>query len=129
VFARRREIERAQELSKVSTEVLITMTDAEKARMIADLARTERLKDLDEGKILAMGAADNPDSQLALAFAEKFKALQEGKLADVQKEMYEKFFKQLSETHKESLEMMRDVAKSAAESGKPNVIYPPGGGQ
>ncbi len=124
---KQKEIERAQELSRVSTEVLITMTDSEKAQIIADLAKTKILKDLDEDEILAMGAADKPDSQLALAFAEKFKALQEGKLVDMQKEMYEKFFKQLSEANKQALEMMRDVAKSAAESGKPNVVYPPGG--
>lgn len=123
------EIDEAKELSKVSAEVLMTMTDTDKARMIADLTKTKLLAGLDEAKILAMGATDNPDSALAAAFAEKFKAMQDGKLAKEQKEMYEMFFQRLSDVQKDAMEKMRDVAKSAAEVGKPNVIYPPVGGK
>jgi hypothetical protein len=120
-------IERAKELSKVSAEVLMTMTDTEKAKLIKDLTRTRLLKDLSEQQVLAMGAAENPDSQLAVAFAEKFKAMEDGKMAGAQKEMYETFFKRLADLQKEAMEMMRDVAKAGAETGKPNVVYPPGG--
>lgn len=120
------ETERLERLSKLGVEALISGSDAEQAKILADLKKTETLKGMTEEQILAMGAANSP--ALAAAFQEKFKGLSAAK----QEELYQEMMKQkdtsmktMQEMFNKALETQRDATVGVAQGGK--VVYPPFG--
>jgi len=81
------EMERLQLLSQASVELLISVSGAEQAGLLADLKRTETLAGMTEEQILALAAERSP--KVARAFQEKFRAFS----AEQQAEMYERMLK------------------------------------
>jgi hypothetical protein len=122
------ETERLDRLSKLGIEALITASGEEQGKILADLKKTEMLKDMSEEQILALGAKDSP--QLAKAFEEKFKGLSAEKQEQLYKEMIadkDKSTKIMQEMFNKALETQRDVSVAAAQGVTPNVVYPPPG--
>jgi hypothetical protein len=118
--------ERLERLSKLGVEALISGSDAEQAKILADLKKTETLKGMTEDQILAMGASNSPT--LALAFQEKFKGLSAAK----QEELYQEMMKQkdtsmrtMQEMFNKALDTQKDATVGVAQGGK--VVYPPYG--
>ncbi|MBA4418268.1 MAG: hypothetical protein C0392_10220 [Syntrophus sp. (in: bacteria)] len=93
------EIERVGRLTQLGVEALIHASGVEQAQILADLKKTEILKDLPDEKILALGAKDSPE--LAKAFQEKFR----GFSSDLQKKMYEEMMEQKDQSMRILLEM------------------------
>lgn len=68
--------------------------------------------------------------ELAKAFQEKFKGLSAEKQEALYKEMIadkDKSTKIMQEMFNKALDTQRDVSVAAAQSGQPNVVYPPSG--
>jgi hypothetical protein len=141
-----REQEKLAAMSQMSVEALIASSDKEKAAMLAELKRTETLKGFTEEQILAMAAKDSP--AVAQAFAEKFKAADNPQHRKQIEELYERRIQEQQQstreaqaTHKETLQMMRDLMSEALrtqrdtavaaaqgrETPGPSVIFPPPG--
>jgi hypothetical protein len=122
------EAERLERLSKVGIEALITASNSDQAKILGDLKKTEILKGMSEEQILAMGAKDS--EHLAMAFQEKFRGLSAEKQETLYKEMIadkDKSTKIMQEMFNKALDTQRDVSVAAAQSGHPNVVYPPQG--
>ena len=82
------ELDRMKQLGQMGTDALIAASPLEQGRIIAELKKDERLKDMSEEQILALAAKDSP--QVAQAFAEKFRAMSEGKASEREREMYDR---------------------------------------
>ena len=125
------EMERLQLLSQAGIELLISVSDAEQGRLLADLKRTETLAGMSEEQILALAAEKSPE--VARAFQEKFRAFS----AEQQAEMYERMLRdrdtagvQLAEALKEAARMQQETAFRAMETQRDiSVAYAQGGGQ
>jgi hypothetical protein len=81
-------LRRMEAAGKLGAEALISVSDVEQARILADLKKSESLKDLTEEQILAAAAADSP--AVAQAFQEKYRAIASGEASQQTKDMYEK---------------------------------------
>lgn len=125
------EIERLQQLSEASTELLISVSDAQQAQMLAELQRTETLSGMSEEQILALAAENSPE--VARAFQEKFQGLS----AEQQAEMYERMLEdrdaakeQLAEALRESAQMQQETAFKAMDTQRDiSVAYAESGGE
>jgi hypothetical protein len=139
------DIERLQVLSTFSIEALIAASDSDKAALLAEIKRTETLKDFSEEQILAMAADKSP--QVAQAFQEKFRAIASAEAQEQLREMYERVVaeqkaatvdlkelqqenaRRLQEMFEKAVETERDTAIAFARGGgTPTVVFPPGGG-
>ena len=137
------ELERIKQIATLSTEQLISISPAEQGRVLADLKRTEALKDLSEEQILALAAEKSPE--VARAFQERYRAMVDGKASEREKELYERLLgdqkgmldrlqmenekrvrdineahKGAQETAKHAMDNMADIAKSFAEANRGN---------
>jgi len=82
--AHRREIARMQQLNEMGPAALAAMADnAERAKILVQLARTQAFKGMSADEILAASASDSPE--VAKAFQEKFRlaAMQAEKMLDM----------------------------------------------
>jgi hypothetical protein len=129
-----RELARLEAFGKLGTEALIAAADADKASMIADLAKTEALKGMTEEQILALAAEKS--SAVAEAFAEKYRAAAAVQGADVlgkqlervlaeqkegaqlREEQAAEFRQTMERMFNKALDTQRDVAVAATEAGK-----------
>ena len=140
------EIDRIEALSKLGAEALIAGSDADKAAILAELKKTEMLREFSEEQILAMAASESPD--LAEAFKEKFRSAGSVEARAQVGAMYEKMLAEqkeasgnLAEVQQGHAKMLRDlfeqtlsvqgqVASAAAQGGSgPQVVFPPPGSQ
>jgi hypothetical protein len=127
----RQEMERLRFLADASVELLISVSSAEQAQMLADLKRSETLAGMSEEQILALAAEKSPE--VARAFGEKFRAFS----AEQQVEMYERMLKdrdaakdQLTEALKEAAKMQQETSFRAMEAQRDIVVaYAQSGGQ
>jgi len=122
------ELERLAQLSEMSTEALIAVSPAEQASMLAELKKTETLKDMSDDQILAMAAEKSPE--VAKAFQEKFKAAS----SDQMKELYERMLKDKDKSSEDLKNTVMEMFKTSMDGMKaqqaqypPNVVYPPPG--
>lgn len=127
------ELVRLEKLAHLGTEALISASDTEQAHILADLKKSETLKDMTEEQILAAAAKDSPE--VARAFGEKYRAIAEGNTTE--REMYERLLgdqkevlKQVSEAWQKSsaqaLDRISDTAQAFArgQGGAPVVLTP-----
>lgn len=151
---REHEIRRIREMADLSTEVLISLAPAEQAAVLADLKRTEILKDLSPDQILARAAENSPE--VARAFQEKFRAIADGQASQKEKELYERLLayketsiqaaredadrrvKDLSDAQARQQQSTEKIVDKLADTisnvsnnrgGQPVVIVPSGGPQ
>lgn len=131
------ERERIAALSGASAEALIAMTDGpDRAKLLAELKKTETMKGMSEEQILAMAAGGS--GEVAKAFQEKYKS----RTADEIKAQYDKMIEEQREHTKEMTatqqqmhlrqQQMFDTLAKVTETlaGRPTappVIYPPQG--
>jgi hypothetical protein len=124
------EMERLQQLSQMSVEALISVTDARQAEMLVALKETEALAGMTEEQILARAAENSPE--VARAFQERFRGLS----AERQAEMYERMLsdrdtagEQLNEALREAAQMQQETAFRAMETQRDiSVAYAQSGG-
>ncbi len=141
-----------QARAEMSAEALISLSGPEQAQVLADLKKTEALKDLSDEQVYALMAAKSP--QVAAALAERFKAMQdqpdvaeevkvlyERMLADIradkarEAELRERTEQRYQEMFNKALDSQRegmvDVARATSQpqqpSQGPTVIFGPGG--
>ena len=108
------EFQRLDRLAEMGVEALIAVSDAEQGRIIADLKRTEIMKDKDEGEILAMVAERSPD--VAKAMEEKFRAIAEGHASEREREMYEKLLAEKEASERATIEAWDKASMRAKET-------------
>ncbi|MDP2322622.1 MAG: hypothetical protein Q8N51_01150, partial [Gammaproteobacteria bacterium] len=134
----KRERDRIAALSGASAEALIAMTDGpDRAKLLAELKKTETMKGMSEEQILAMAAGGS--AEVAKAFQEKYKS----RTAEEIKKQYDDMIKEQREHTKEMTETqekmhlrqqqmfdtLAGVTRTLAEKQPaPTVIIPPGGG-
>ncbi len=135
------ELERVDKLSTLSTEALIALGPADRAPILAELQRSEKLKGYSADQILAMAAEKNPE--VAKAFQEKYR---NASAADVEK-AYErmlgmkersetdfhafadKAMQRMQEMYNRGMDTQRDTSMAAARSGQPETtVITPGSG-
>ncbi len=146
------ELAMLQARAEMSAEALISLSGPEQAQVLADLKKTEALKDLSDEQVYALMAAKSP--QVAAALAERFKAMQdqpdvaeevkvlyERMLADIradkarEAELRERTEQRYQEMFNKALDSQRegmvDVARATSQpqqpSQGPTVIFGPGG--
>ncbi|MCA9106344.1 MAG: hypothetical protein KDA83_13010 [Planctomycetales bacterium] len=136
------EMDRARTFNELTPEALIAMSPENQAALLADLRKTETLKDMDEGQIMALFAKDSPE--IAKALGEKFSAAGVARSQQQAQEMYERmladkdamlamFQSMHRETMKSQQELaqfgmqtQRDTAVSTAQaSGPAPIVFPP----
>jgi hypothetical protein len=139
------EKERLEVLSTFSVEALIAASEPDRAALLAEIKRTQTLKDFSEEQILAMAADKSP--QVAQAFQEKFRAIGSAEAQEQLREMYERVVaeqkaatvdlkelqrenaRRLQEMFEKALETQRDTAAALARGeSTPTIVFPPGGG-
>ena len=112
-----REIAKVKALSDVSLEALIATSGPEQAAMLAELRKTEQLKDMTEEQILALAAEKSPE--VAKAFQDKFKSMGGGKVESLYEKMLEEKDKaavMMKEVFEKAMDTQRDVSVAAASS-------------
>ena len=131
------EIDKINALSKASAEAVISMSGPEQAKLIQSLKLTEAMKGFSEDQILAMAAKDSPE--VAKAFQEKYKNMSNDEREKFYKMLVEEkdkssaekerfitaFMSQSEREHIKSLDTAKEIAIGVAQSGKPQVAYPP----
>lgn len=122
------EVTRLERLSNLGIEALISASDSEKAKILADLKQTEILKGMTEEQILAMGATQS--EHLAKAFQEKFKGMSATEQEKLYREMMNQkdtSMKTMQEMFNKALETQRDATVGVAQGGRVTAVYPPPG--
>ena len=84
------EIRKLQTIATFSAEQLIATSQADQARILADLKKAEALKTMTDEQILAMAAERNPE--VARAFQERYRAIATDEALVKEKELYERLF-------------------------------------
>mgnify|MGYP006306766671 CR=1 FL=1 len=130
-------LKEVQAFSDATPEAVIASADTEKAKILADLKKTEILGGWSEDQILA-AAAEN-SSEVAREKKKKYKGL----ATDQVKELYERMLRDKDENQekyrdeqKQARSDMKDISMESVRGQKPvsQVVYPPqgasaGGGQ
>ena len=140
------EIERLQTLATMSTEALIAASEGEQAGLLAELRKTETLKEMTADQILAMAAERSPE--IARAFQERFRAMPpelqnqleemyEARLADrdasterltqLQRENAQRLQEMFDRALEEQRRTAEALARGRGEGGGPTVILGPSG--
>ena len=111
------EMEKMEKMEGLSIHSLLAMSGDAKAPFLADLAKTEALKDLDPAKIMALAAEKSPE--LGQAVAE----LASGTSSPQQQEFYERILEEqkgaatdMRETHQKFQETMKEMFDKALEA-------------
>lgn len=124
-------IQEMKAFSDSTPEAVIASADTEKAKILADLKKTEMLGGWSEDQILAAAAENSPE--VARAFQEKYKGLATEEI----KELYERMLKDKDENQekyreeqKQARTDMKDITMESVRGQKPvsQVVYPPHGG-
>ena len=126
-----REMESAQALDTLSLHTLIAVAEGEKAPLLADLAKTEALKDMSPEQIMAMASERNPELGGALA---EMAARGDNEQAT---QMYERLLSeqkesasQVRESQREMTETMKEMFNKALETqSEVSKAFAYGGGQ
>lgn len=100
------ELNRLEKLGKLGVEALISVSDVEQAKVIADLKKTESFKGMTEDQILALAAKDSPE--VARALQEKFKAIAEGQANERERELYERLLAEGEGQRQETQKLMQE---------------------
>jgi hypothetical protein len=151
------ELAMLQARAEMSAEALISLSEPDQAKVLADLKQTEALKDLSDEQVYAMMAAKSPE--VAKALEERFKAMQaqpgvaeaqlievralyDRMIADIQKdkereaELRERTEQRYQEMFNKALDSQRDgmvdIARATSHPQTPPsspsvVVVPPGG--
>ncbi len=146
------ELAMLQARAEMSAEALISLSGPEQAQVLADLKKTEALKDLSDEQVYALMAAKSP--QVAAALAERFKAMQdqpdvaeevkvlyERMLADIRadkareaelrertEQRYQEMFNKALDSQREGMvDVVRATGQPQQPSQGPTVIFGPGG--
>jgi hypothetical protein len=113
-----RELERTAQLNSLSAEALIAQAPVEQAALLADLRKTETLKNMDEAQIMALFAKESPD--IARALAEKYRGEGEERFQERAKQLYERMLSEkdamlqtLQSLHRDSMRSQLDLAQTA----------------
>ena len=110
----RHELERMEYLAQMSVETLIALSGPDRARLLADLKKTEALKDMTDEQILALAAKEAPE--VARAFQERYRAMAEGRLGQEERALYERLLKEQESRQKETLDTVKDLAEKSVDA-------------
>ncbi len=113
------ELDRLDKLGQLGSEALISASDGEQGKIIAELKKTEILKGMSEEQILAMAVKESPE--VARAFQEKFRAAAEGKLNDRERELYERLLAERDQRDRAVTDAKREVHDSAVTDAERDV--------
>ncbi len=106
------ELEKASEFNELTPEALIALSPIEQAGLLADLRKTETLKDMDERQILALFAKDSP--QAAKALEEMFRT--SGASSNEARQQTEKLYERMLLDKDANLDMFREMQREVMRS-------------
>jgi hypothetical protein len=109
----RMELERMRAMADMSVESLIAISNSEQAGLLAELKRTEALRDFSEEQILAMAAEKSPE--VAEAFKEKFKAIAATQGREQIEALYERLVQEQSAGAAEARQAANETARRMQE--------------
>ncbi len=129
--AQQHEIDKIKTFDNVKVEAILAMVGPEQARIIKEMRESENLKDLSEEKVKWYMAQKSPElakALEALSHEERdafYKQIMEEKDKTLQEK--DKAMAQFEREHNKALDTAKDIAVGVAQSGRPNVVYPPYG--
>jgi ribosomal protein L40E len=108
------ELSRIDRLSRASVEVVMSLSEPEQARIIADLKETEALRGLTDVQVEAKMASRSPE--FAEALSERWKSLADKNADTRERALYERLLQQKTEEGERIIDILREIQETQSNA-------------